>query len=241
LAGVSVINSQMVKVTYTGGDLAEDAPRQVDIYISCNSSAGILDFYNFTIPYPQNPPPPYYLYQLYLQSSSLCAGSGKSQCPLVPGFSFGGIAALNNYQTTWTVNGQTEMLSYAPCSSGIPTPCGTQCANQASCCAVCQSVGFETMCLGMSSKLIGVTVMNPVSVKISYGGGDFFQNSTPSQVDITINCDPAAGQLTFVKFIEPTPSNPPPSVYIFQLFLSSATLCSSPISDFLATIGIEYP
>jgi len=219
-----------------------------DVYLVLDSSwdnfsAGILDFFNFTSAVPQNPPPPVYQYKMYLRSSSLCSGGGKSQCPPVPGFTFTTIAGYNNYQTSWSVNGITETLYYAPCSSGIPTPCGTQCASKSDCCAVCQSMGSSDsgMCLGLSSKLIGVTVLNPVAVKISYAGGDSFQNSTPSQVDITIFCDPAASQLTFVKFIEPTPSNPPPPVYIFQLFLSSSNLCSSQISDFLQSMGIDYP
>jgi hypothetical protein len=128
---------------------------------------------------PLDPPPPFYNYELHLSSSQLCSSSNGSKCQAPPGFDFNRIASINSYKTSWTVDGTTETVSYAPCSSGIANSCGTnpwnQCAGKTGCCAVCNSLsgatGPDANCLGLSSKLLGVKVQNPVTVIISYGGG----------------------------------------------------------------------
>jgi hypothetical protein len=250
LLGVVPINvPRGVKITYGGGDVVDTTPRQVDVYIYCDIHSTVLSFQNLIVPYPQDPPPPYYLYSLFLNSSTLCSTNGTSECPALPGFDFNRIASFNNYQTSWTVDGTTQSIDYAPCTGGISAPCGTnswnQCANKHDCCAVCQnwvgSSGPDASCLGLTSKLLGVKILDPVTVVISYGGGDMVEN-IPRQVDIYISCDPAADILTFVKFIQPTAQTPPPPVYLYQLFLSSNSLCfGKPISEFLATLGIQLP
>jgi len=249
LLGIRSLSSTNVIVTYGGGDPVDTTPRQVDIYIDCDPNASVLDFSNFAAPSPVDPPPPYYLFALYLNSSALCSSSNGSTCPILPGFDFDQIAASNNYQASWTSSdGFPETITYAPCTSGIGSTCGTspmnQCANQEHCCAVCQSwiedTGSAGSCLGLSSKLLGVKVLDPVTVTVSYGGGDMAEN-TPRQVDIYISCDPAASVLTFVKFIPATAQSPPPPVYLYQLFLSSNHLCYGKISELLATMGIQYP
>jgi len=250
---ISVESPQMVKITYGNGDLVEgNTPRQVDIYISCDPSAQVLTFSQFLVPNPSNPPPPYYLYQLNLTSSQLCPPI--TNC-MADDFTFDVISSINTYKTTWTPPfGGPQTLTYAPCSRGTFAGCGTdpifsQCYNQSNCCAVCQSwmedTGPAGACLGLSENLLGVTVITPVTVKITYGAGDMVE-ITPRQVDVYISCDPAAGILTFVKFIPPTPQNPPPPYYLFQIFFSSSTLCdtnsdNNHISAFLSSLGINYP
>jgi len=230
------MNSSSVKITYGAGDVVDTTPRQVDVYINCDNSASILDFANFIPAQPQNPPPPFYLFSLYLKSSMLCPSS-SSLCPVIPGFDFDYIAMERNYQYSWVVNNIPQKLTYAPCSSGVVIPCGSTSSQ----CTVCQSWGMgNTACLGLSTNLLSVTVITPVTVKITYGGGDPV-GDVPRQVDIYISCDPAASRLSFVKFIEPTGQNPPPTIYLYQLFLSSNTLCTTQADRFLNSLGIQYP
>jgi len=235
-------------ITYGKGDLvAGVTPRKVQIYITCDQSASTLTFDNFIPPSSSDPPPPYYIYQIYFRSSTLCTNTYQ-QCNAT-GFDFSSIAANNNYQASWT----TQTLYYAPCSAGIPEGCGTygpiinQCYNKTNCCAVCQTWEEDTgpagTCLGLSENFLGVTIITPATVKISYGGGDNV-DTTPRQVDIYISCDPMANILTFVKFVPPQPINPPPPYYLYQIFFSSSTLCNSDsnhISAFLSSLGIKYP
>jgi len=75
LSAQSSTSSTSVKITYAGGDLAENTPRQVDVYINCDPTASVLTFQSFVAPSASNPPPPFYLYTLTLSSSSLCSGT----------------------------------------------------------------------------------------------------------------------------------------------------------------------
>jgi hypothetical protein len=248
LMSVTPLDPVSVKISYGGGDTADSIPRQVDIYINCEPEASVLTFENFIPAIPQDPPPPVYLYQLYLSSSSLC-NSGPGNCSAM-GFSFSQIAAIQNSQISWqpSPGAPNQTLTYAPCSAGTSTGCGTQgppanqCTGQSNCCAVCQSwtedTGPQGACLGLSNNLMGVTIINPVSVKISYGGGDMAEQ-IQRRVDVYIGCDPTASTMTFVKFIQPMPIDPPPPYYLYQLFLTSSTLCNTQIPDFLSSLGIS--
>jgi len=247
---ISALNSTTVKLTYEQGDLVmEDGTgRQVDVYISCDKSAAVLDFDKLVQPQVVQPPPPVYLYQLYLRSSALCQSG--SRCPAQDGFNFGVISSLSDYKASWSPpNGApTQTITYAPCSAGTSTGCGSgswnQCYNQPGCCAVCETWPLgedytEGACLGLSSQLLGVSVINAITVKISYGGGDDVIG-TPRQVDIYIVCDPSASEtLSFIKFIQAIPQNPPPAYYLYELYLSSSSLCSEPLPQFLSSLGIN--
>jgi len=227
--------------------LVVDTGRKIDVYISCDKSANVLDFDKLVQPQEVNPPPPVYLYELYLRSSALC--SSGTRCPTQEGFNFGVISSRSDYKASWTPPGfPTQAITFAPCSGGTTTGCGSRhdqhCHNQPGCCAVCQTWPMgedysEGACLGLSSKLLGVTVINAITVKISYGGGDDVL-FTPRQVDIYIVCDPAASEtLSFIKFIQATPQDPPPAYYNYELYLASASLCSESLPKFLSSLGIN--
>jgi len=230
---ITQVSQYQAKITYGRGDLVQTTPRQVDVYISCNPSSGLLSFDNFVEPQPLNPPPPTYIFSLYVSSSVICPHS--SSCVL-DGYHFNYIAAVQNLSSSWTPPGTTDSqtISYAPCSSGIPSGCGTaglpdnQCTNKANCCAVCESWrgsnGLMGACLGLSSQLMSVTAISNIGVKITYGSGDKAMG-TERRVDVVILCDPKAELLTFVDFIPPEPENPPPPFYEYVLVLSSSELC----------------
>jgi hypothetical protein len=159
---------------------------------------------------------------------------GYSQCNL-GGFSFSSITG--SFSSPWVPPGNTQaqIISYAPCSSGLATGCGSsgpplnQCERMPNCCAVCQTWNEETTgsqgaCLGLSTNLLTVESTGANSVRISYGRGDLVQ-TTPRQIDINIQCDPTAAVLSFVNFVEATPSQPPPPSYKYTLSLTSSVLC----------------
>jgi hypothetical protein len=250
--GVTEYTPLSVKLSYGKGDYVDVSSRQVDIYIYCDPTASVLSFDNFIPAFPQNPAPPVYLYKLYLGSSSLCSNV-TSSCSAT-GFNFAQIAAIQDAQATWLPSPGLlpQNISYAPCSAGTSTGCGiqgppyNQCTGKSNCCAVCQSwqvdVGNQGACLGLSNDLLGVTILTPVSVKITYGSGDMVDfDNTPRRVDVYISCDPAASTMTFVKFIQAPAQNPPPPYYLYQLFLASSTLCNTQMSDFLSSLGISFP
>jgi hypothetical protein len=224
--GVTPVSEKQVKISYTRGDLVETTPRQVDVYITCSPDGGLLSFNNFSEPNVVNPPPPSYIFSLYLSSAAICSPS--AYCSL-QGYHFNYISAIKNWSSSWTPPGGTqETIAYAPCSNGISSGCGSQCANRADCCAVCQSwktdTGSDSACLGLSNNLRDVTAISNIGVKITYGGGDHVGQSE-RRVDVVILCDPEAELLTFVDFIPPKPQNPPPPFYEYVLVLSSNDLC----------------
>jgi hypothetical protein len=162
-----------------------------------------------------------------------------SQCILSP-FNFIPISSISNYSSIWYPGKSApKTITFAPCSAGIPSGCGTgdssnQCTNKANCCAVCQTwvedIGPAAACLGLTKNLLSVTTLSPYSVKISYGGGDPVLD-TPRQVDIMIYCDYRSSLLTFVDFIVPPAQFPPPPIYLYTLILSSSTLCGSGVCN----------
>jgi hypothetical protein len=243
---ISQVSSNQVKITYGKGDLVQTTPRQVDIYITCDTSAGILSFANFTEPIPSNPPPPAYVYTLNLTSSAICSGSGPC---FLQGYHFNYISAFNNWSSSWTPpsSATPETISYAPCSSGVPNGCGTagfpmnQCTNKSDCCAVCQSwieetTGSQGACLGLSNKLMEITALSNWGVILTYGGGDNVV-TTERRVNVMILCDPRSTLLTFEDFIPPNPQNPPPPFYEYLLVLSSSDLCgASDVEEFMEKI-----
>jgi len=238
LNGVTRVDDKQVKISYIHGDYVDITPRTVDIYITCVSNGGILSFVDFVQPKPVIPPPPAWNYSLYLSSTALC--TVPALCTL-QGFHFNYISAFKNYSSPWTPpRGVPETISYAPCSSGISSGCGSsgQCANMDNCCAVCQSwttgSGSEGACLGLSSDLIEITPISNIGVRITYGSGDRV-GQTERTVDVVIFCDPEAELLSFVDFIPPQLQNPPPPYYHYVLILSSYDLCGPPdnIEQFL--------
>jgi hypothetical protein len=243
---ISQVSPNQVKITYGRGDLVETTPRQVDIYISCDASGGLISFVNFTEPVPQTPPPPVYLFTLVLTSSAICSEPGPC---FLQGYHFNYIAAFNNWSSTWTPpsTATPETISYAPCSSGVPKGCGTaglpmnQCTNKSNCCAVCQSwieetTGSQGACLGLSKKLMAITAVSNFGVILTYGGGDKV-DGTERRVNVMIICDPSSALLTFENFIPPKPQNPPPPFYEYVLVLSSSDLCgASEVEEFMEKI-----
>jgi len=235
LQSITQVSSNEVKITYGRGDLVQTTPRQVDIYITCDSNAGKLTFVNFTEATPLTPPPPAYVYTLNLSSSIICSASGSC---VLPGYHFNYISAFQNWSSSWTPPGAStpETISYAPCSSGISSGCGiegspmNQCGNKPNCCAVCESwkedTGTQSACLGLSHQLMAITAISNLGVKITYGGGDTV-DGTERRVDVMILCDPRSTLLTFVDFIIPQPQNPPPPYYEYVLVLSSSDLCGA--------------
>jgi hypothetical protein len=239
LLSISQVASNEVKITYGRGDLVQTTPRQVDIYITCDPNAGKLSFVNFTEAVPQTPPPPAYVYSLNLSSAAICSQSGPC---FLQGYHFNYISAFKNWSSSWTPHGSStpETISYAPCSSGIPSGCGiagspmNQCGNKPNCCAVCETwkedTGTQAACLGLSNKLMAITAISNLGVKITYGGGDYVDQAE-RRVDVIILCDPTSELLTFVDFILPQPQNPPPPFYEYVLVLSSSNLCGAPDND----------
>jgi hypothetical protein len=171
-----------------------------------------------------------FLFCLFYQSLSQCT---------LPGFDFSQIAADNSWSAQWTPpwGAGVETITYAPCTNGTSTGCGTeppfnQCY-QPNCCAVCQTwiedTGPAGACLGKASNFQSLTEINSTTVKLTYGGGDLVETS-PRQIDIYFTCDPESFDvLKFVNFIPAISQNPPPPVYLYQLYLSSSALCGTAI------------
>jgi len=194
----------------------------------------VLSFDNFIPATPLQPPPVAYVYTLLLSSSALCAPTPK--CSL-PGFNFEPISSRPSYSFEWKPpSGSSQTISLSPCTSGLPTGCGTngppinQCADTPNCCAVCQTwtvdTSIEGVCLGISNRLMNVTAISEKAVKLTYGSGDMVV-TTPRQVDIIIFCDPSATELSLMDFIPPVPKSPPPPAYIYTVILSSSVLCGT--------------